>query len=288
MSQDSSVDAVPELPEVETVRRALHRAMAGDRIRRVETRRQTLRGPIPPDLATRLEGRVVRRVSRRAKYLLVELASGDILVMHLGMSGSFRVVFGRRAGKPGQFHYDRNGDDIHDHIVFEMASGALIVFNDPRRFGSISLVAADRDSLSVLSRLGPEPLSSDFTADVLARALRRRKTNIKSALLDQRMVAGLGNIYVSEALHAAHIRPTRSASSLVKPDGSPRPMLEALVAAIRQVLQKAVQRQTAGDDDGFCVYDRDGQRCRRRHCTGVIRRIVQGGRSTFYCPVCQR
>ena len=263
--------------------------MTGDRIRRVEARRQTLRGPIPPDLAARLEGRTVRRVSRRAKYLLVELSSGDILVMHLGMSGSLRVVSGRRAEKPGQFHYDRNDDDIHDHVVFEMASGARVIFNDPRRFGSMALMAAEYDDgVSVLSRLGPEPLSSDFSAGVLARALRGRKANIKSALLDQRIVAGLGNIYASEALHAAQIRPTRVASSLVKRDGSPRPRLEALVVAIRQVLQKAVQRQATAGDDGFRVYDREGQRCRRRQCTGVIRRIVQGGRSTFYCPVCQR
>ena len=279
---------MPELPEVETVRRVLHRAMTGSRIRRVEARRQTLRGPIPSDLAARLEGRTVRRVTRRAKYLLVELSSGDILLLHLGMSGSFRVVSGRRADRPGQFHYDRSGDDIHDHVIFEMASGARIVFNDPRRFGSMVLVAAGHGGPPALSRLGPEPLSSDFSADVLARALRGKRANIKSVLLDQRIVAGLGNIYVSEALHAARIRPTRPASSLVKPDGSPRPALETVVVAIRQVLRKAVQRQAAGDDDGFRVYDREGQRCRRRHCRGVIRRIVQGGRSTFYCPVCQR
>ena len=262
--------------------------MTGDRIRRVETRRETLRGPIPPDLATRLEGRTVRRVSRRAKYLLVELSSGDILLMHLGMSGSFRVVSGRQADRPGQFHYDKSADDIHDHVVFEMASGVRIVFNDPRRFGSMALVAAGHDGPPALSRLGPEPLSSDFTAAVLGRSLRGRKTSIKATLLDQRIVAGLGNIYVSEALHAARIRPTRSAASLIRPDGAPRPALETLIVAIRQVLRKAVQRQAAGDDDGFRVYDREGQRCRRRRCLGVIRRIVQGGRSTFYCPVCQR
>jgi formamidopyrimidine-DNA glycosylase len=281
--------SVPELPEVETVRRALDRAMSGVRIRRVETRRQTLRGPLPPDLAIRLEGRTVRRVTRRAKYLLVELSSGDILLMHLGMSGSFRVVSGRRrADTPGQFHYDRNDDDIHDHVVFEMSSGARVVFNDPRRFGSMALVEAGPDGSPALSRLGPEPLSSNFSADVLARGLRGRKASIKATLLDQRLVAGLGNIYVSEALHAAGIRPTRAASSLVKTDGTPRPALEALVVAIRQVLRKAVQRQAGGDADGFRVYDREGQRCRRRGCAGVIRRIVQTGRSTFYCPVCQR
>jgi len=262
--------------------------MAGIRIRRVETRRQTLRGPLPPDLAARLEGRTVRRVSRRAKYLLVELSSGDILVMHLGMSGSFRVVSGHRAGTPGQFHYDRNGDDIHDHVVFELASGNRVVFNDPRRFGSMARVTAGDAGSPVLSQLGPEPLSRAFSPDVLAPALRGRKMNIKAALLDQRVIAGLGNIYVSEALHAARIRPTHAASSLVKADGSPRPALEALVVAIRQVLRKAVQRQATGAADGFRVYDREGQRCRRRGCSGVIRRIVQGGRSTFYCPVCQR
>ena len=279
---------MPELPEVEIVRRQLHRAMAGARIRRVETRRDTLRGPIPPDLASRLEGHTVQRVTRRAKYLLVELSSGDTLLMHLGMSGSFRLISGRRTNTPGQFHYDRNDNDIHDHVVFELSTGARVVFNDPRRFGSMALVAAGDAGTPVLSRLGPEPLSGAFTALVLGRALKGRKTNIKAALLDQRIVAGLGNIYVSEALHAARIRPTRSARSLVKSDGTPRLPLEALVVAIRQVLRKAVQRQTAGVADGFRVYDREGQRCRRRGCAGIIRRIVQGGRSTFYCPVCQR
>lgn len=277
---------MPELPEVEIVRRQLHRAMTGARIHHVETRRDTLRGPIPSDLDARLKGRTVRRVTRRAKYLLVELSSGDILLMHLGMSGSFRVVSGRHADRPGQLHYDRNDDDIHDHVVFELSNGARVVFNDPRRFGSMALITAG--DAGVLSRLGPEPLSSDFTADVLARALRGRTAHIKVALLDQRIAAGLGNIYASEALHAARLRPTRAARSLVKPDGTPRPGLVALVVAIRQVLRKAVQRQAAGAADGFRVYDREGQRCRRRGCAGIIRRIVQGGRSTFYCPECQR
>jgi formamidopyrimidine-DNA glycosylase len=174
---------VPELPEVEIVRRQLHRAMTGARIHRVETRRDTLRGPLPPDFAARLEGRTVQRVTRRAKYLLVELSSGDILLMHLGMSGSFRVVSGRRAQAPGQFHYDRSDDVVHDHVVFEMSSGARIVFNDPRRFGSMTLVAADRqDTHATLNGLGPEPLSRDFTAERLALLLRGRRTTIKSAL----------------------------------------------------------------------------------------------------------
>jgi formamidopyrimidine-DNA glycosylase len=281
--------SVPELPEVETARRTLQRAMAGARIRRVETRRDTLRGPLPPDLGARLEGRTVRRVTRRAKYLLVELSSGDILLMHLGMSGSFRVLSRRRAARSGQLDYDSGADRIHDHVVFEMSSGDRIVFNDPRRFGSMSLVDAGDDGLPpALARLGPEPLSGAFTADVLARALRGRRTSIKTALLDQRVVAGLGNIYASEALHAAGIRPTRASGSLVARDGTPRPMLERLVSAIRDVLRKAVRRQMTGDEDGFRVYDREGQRCRRRGCPGFVKRIVQGGRSTFFCPVCQR
>jgi formamidopyrimidine-DNA glycosylase len=280
---------VPELPEVEIVRRQLHRAMTGARIHRVETRRETLRGPLPPDFAARLEGRTVQRVTRRAKYLLVELSSGDVLLMHLGMSGSFRVVSGRRAQVPGQFHYDRNDDVVHDHVVFEMSSGVRIVFNDPRRFGSMTLVAADHHGPpGVLNGLGPEPLSKDFTAERLAGVLRGRRTPIKAALLDQGVVAGLGNIYVSEALHAARIRPTRAASSLVGSGGLPRLPLINLVAAVRQVLRKALKRQAAKEDDGFCVYDREGQRCRRRGCPGSIRRIVQSGRSTFFCPVCQR
>ena len=280
---------MPELPEVEIVRRLLHRAMTGARIHRVETRRDTLRGPLPPDFAARLEGRTVQRVTRRAKYLLVELSSGDILLMHLGMSGSFRVVSGRRAQAPGQFHYDRSDDVVHDHVVFEMSSGARIVFNDPRRFGSMTLVAADRqDTHATLNGLGPEPLSRDFTAERLALLLRGRRTTIKSALLDQRVVAGLGNIYVSEALHAARIKPTRAVSSLVGSDGQPRLPLANLVAAVQQVLRKALKRQVAGDADGFRVYDREGQRCRRRGCPGSIRRIVQSGRSTFFCPICQR
>ena len=281
---------MPELPEVEIVRRQLHRAMTGARIHRVETRRDTLRGPLPPDFAARLEGRTVQRVTRRAKYLLVELSSGDVLLMHLGMSGSFRVVSGRRAQVPGQFHYDRSDDVVHDHVVFEMSSGARIVFNDPRRFGSMALVAADHHGppAAVLDGLGPEPLSKDFTPKRLAGALHGRRTPIKSALLDQRVVAGLGNIYVSEALHAARIRPARAASSLVGSGGQPRLPLVDLVAAVRQVLRKALKRQVAKEDDGFCVYDREGQRCRRRGCPGSIRRIIQSGRSTFFCPVCQR
>src|SRR5688572_14217019 len=259
--------------------------MAGHRITRVLTRRPNLRYAFPTDFATRLERQIVRRVARRAKYLLAELASGDVLLMHLGMSGSFRVASRSRRGNPEGVPYE-----IHDHVVFEMSNGKVEVFNDPRRFGFMAIVSADeKGTHAVLGRLGPEPLARTFDAAVLARALARRKTSLKIALSDQRIVAGLGNIYVSEALHRAGLSPKRRASTLVLKSGEPRQGLHDLVEAIRAVLKQAIRRQyRAGADNPFLVYDREAERCPRRGCPGTIRRIVQGGRSTFYCPVCQR
>jgi formamidopyrimidine-DNA glycosylase len=267
---------MPELPEVEYVRRQLRRAMAGARIERVEVRRPKLRYALPSDFGARLEGQAVRAVTRRAKYLLVELASGDVLLMHLGMSG--------------WFHLDRTDFEAHDHVVFRMSNGATVVFNDPRRFGFMTLAqGADVATHRMLGRLGPEPLARAFDAAVLAAALARRKTTLKAALSDQRVVAGLGNIYVSEALYRARLSPKRRASTLVTRGGTPRAGAHALVEAIRTVLKKAIAHQhRPRRDDPFLVYDREGQRCRRDGCRGVIKRIVQGGRSTFYCPVCQR
>jgi formamidopyrimidine-DNA glycosylase len=268
---------VPELPEVEYARRQLHRAMTGARIERVEARRPDLRYPLPVDFAARLEGRTVAAVRRRAKYLLVELSSGDVLLMHLGMSGSFTVQRTARVQPPAP----------HDHVVFQMSSGATVVFNDPRRFGFMQLVgaAADRDD-APLRAIGPEPLDRRFTAQALAAALARRKTSLKSALLDQRVVAGLGNIYAVEALHRARLSPKRRASTLVTRTGAPRPQLIALVEAIRATLKDAIAHaHRVGGEDRFLVYDREGERCPRRRCPGVIRRIVQSGRSTFFCPV---
>lgn len=271
---------MPELPEVEYTRRVLVRAMRGARIARVITRRANLRYAFPADFRQRLAGQLVRSVGRRAKYLLVELGSGDRLLMHLGMSGSFRTTR-RRAEDAVQ--------DAHDHVLFELSNGWTVVFNDPRRFGFMTLVAATEvEGHSTLRRLGPEPLARDFDVAVLARELRRRKTSLKIALLDQRVVAGLGNIYVVEALHRARLSPKRRASTVVTPSGVPRPALEDLVRAIRDVLRLAIRNQyRTGSDDPFLVYDKEGERCPRRGCTGRIRRIVQGGRSTFYCPVCQ-
>ena len=260
--------------------------MARARIRRVTTRRANLRYAFPPDFAKRLDGQTVRSVGRRAKYLLVALGSGDVLLMHLGMSGSFRVV--RRDTRDKVPHEDRY--DQHDHVIFEISTGAVVVFNDPRRFGFMLLLApGEVDTHATLGRLGPEPLAARFDVPALAKELRRRKTTLKAAFLDQRVIAGLGNIYVCEALHRARLSPRRRASTLVTRSGEPRPALHDLVTAIRYVLRQAITHQhRTGADDRFVVYDREGRRCPRRGCAGTVRRIVQGGRSTFYCPVCQR
>jgi formamidopyrimidine-DNA glycosylase len=252
----------------------LQPAMAGARFVSVVTRRPDLRTAFPPDFASRLVGQTVRSLQRRGKYLLVELSSGDILVMHLGMSGSFRV-------EEGADFLER-----HDHVVFRMSSGATLVFNDPRRFGSMALLS--RDALSVrrgVGALGPEPLSTAFDAAALARACRGRSISLKVALSDQRVVAGLGNIYASEALHRARLSPRRPASTIATRTGTPRESAVRLARAIRQVLTEAVAR---GDNNRFRVYDREGERCRTRGCPGSVRRITQAGRSTFFCPRCQR
>jgi formamidopyrimidine-DNA glycosylase len=269
---------LPELPEVEYNRRRLQRAMAGARITRVTVRQPKLRYTVSDDLVARLEGQMVRAVERRAKYLLIDLASGDRLLMHLGMSGWFRLARSTR-------HLE-----THDHVVFEMSNGAVVIFNDPRRFGFMRLLSPDEHAThEPLSRLGPEPLAKAFDAATLAARLAHRKTSLKIALSDQRVVGGLGNIYAVEALHRAELSPNRKAATLVTKGGAPRPSVHALVQAIRNVLTEAIRRQArSGDGNPFRVYDREGQPCPRPGCRGTIRRIVQGGRSTYYCPVCQR
>jgi formamidopyrimidine-DNA glycosylase len=281
---------LPELPEVEYARRQLQRAMRGARIVRALTRRPDLRNPFPPDFASRLAGQQVRAVMRRGKYLIVELGSGDVLLMHLGMSGSFRVLRGGREAARRPYYYDVHRLDAHDHVVFEMSSGAVVVFNDPRRFGFMTLLAPGGiETHRALARLGPEPLARRFDARALAAELRRRRTSLKIALLDQGVIAGLGNIYASEALHRARLSPQRKSATLVARSGEPRPALLDLVDAIRDVLRQAIRNQyRTGADNPFLVYDREGERCPRRGCSGTIRRLVQGGRSTFFCPVCQR
>jgi formamidopyrimidine-DNA glycosylase len=280
---------LPELPEVETVRRHLEPFLTHARIVDVDVRRPDLRAPFPGDFRARLAGQTVVALTRRAKYLLATLSSGETLVMHLGMSGSFRVD-----PPPGSVHERTAGTaepGRHDHVVFHLLSGATVTFNDPRRFGIMDLLTSDGLAHHpVLSRLGPEPLSAAFDATVLARACRRKNTPLKVALLDQRVVSGLGNIYASEALHAARLSPFKRASAIATATGAPRETATRLAAAIKQVLDKAVDRMTGADYRGsrFRVYDREGEPCRRRHCDGVIRRRTQAGRSTFYCPVCQR
>jgi formamidopyrimidine-DNA glycosylase len=284
---------VPELPEVEYVRRELRRAMEGARIDQVILRRANLRHPFSTDFADRLTGREVRSVNRRAKYLFVELSSGDVLVMHLGMSGWFRTLGASSGRRVTYFEYDDGGGGSlgkHDHVVFEMSNGAMVVFNDPRRFGFMKVMTPEEmASDPALSVLGPEPLGRTFSASGFARALAGRNAPLKVVLLDQSTVAGLGNIYACEALHVAKLSPRRRASTIATRTGEPRPQAVALAEAIRTVLKDAIaNRHRAGGADRFRVYDHEGESCPRRTCGGTIKRIVQGGRSTFYCPACQK
>jgi formamidopyrimidine-DNA glycosylase len=293
---------MPELPEVETVRRGLQPAMEGARILKVEQRRPDLRFPLPKDFVKRLEGQSVVGLGRRAKYLLADLSSGDVLMMHLGMSGSFRVGKNGASATPGEFHYERGKDAAHDHVVFHMSSGATVTFNDPRRFGFMLLVPrSELDSHKLMKHVGPEPLGNAFDAATLAQACHGKKTSLKAALLDQTVVSGLGNIYVCEALHRALLSPRRRASTIANRGGAPNQRAGALVDAIKAVLNDAIRqggsslrdhRQTSGElgyfQHHFRVYDRAGEKCPTPRCSGIIRRIVQGGRSTFFCPVCQK
>ena len=278
---------MPELPEVESVRRRIAPSMVRARFVAVDRRRPDLRRPFPRHFVERLTGQTVTALDRRAKYLVATLSSGETLLMHLGMSGSFRVIreqSDRRAQRKTTLL------DPHDHVVFHMSSGRAIVFNDPRRFGIMELVPVGRlHRHPALSRLGPEPLSEDFDGAALARAFHRKKTSLKAALMDQRVVAGLGNIYVSEALHVAGLSPRRPASTLATSSGAPREAAHRLASAIKRVLEKAIARQSGSPyrEARFLVYDRDDQRCLKSGCRGTIRRRVQAGRSTFYCPVCQ-
>jgi formamidopyrimidine-DNA glycosylase len=293
---------MPELPEVETVRRGLQPAMEGAKIVKAEARRGDLRFPFQKDFVARLKGQVVTGIGRRAKYLLADLASGDVLLMHLGMSGSFRVLTSEKKIAPGKFHHPRSEDRAHDHVVFHMSSGATVIFNDPRRFGYMKIFPrADIDRQPFLKDLGPEPLGNAFDAKMLARSCANKKTSLKAALLDQRVVAGLGNIYVCEALFRAHLSPRRLAATLATKKGEPTTHATRLLDAIHAVLNQAIEaggsslrdhRQTSGElgsfQHSFQIYGREGKPCRTAKCKGIVERFTQNGRSTFWCPKCQK
>jgi formamidopyrimidine-DNA glycosylase len=293
---------MPELPEVETVRRGLQPVMEGFEIVRAEARRKDLRFPFQKDFVARLTGQTVTGLGRRAKYLMADLASGDVLLMHLGMSGSFRVVSDAGKAAPGAFHHPRHEDRAHDHVVFHMSSGPSVVFNDPRRFGYMKILARGEIEHDPLLRdLGPEPLGNAFDAAMLSRSCANRKTSLKAALLDQRVVAGLGNIYVCEVLFRSHLSPKRLAATLATRQGQPTDRARRLVTAIHAVLNQAIEaggsslrdhRQTSGElgyfQHSFQVYDREGEKCHTAGCSGMVRRFTQNGRSTFWCPKCQK
>jgi formamidopyrimidine-DNA glycosylase len=294
--------SMPELPEVETVRRGLQPAMEGSKIIKAEARRKDLRFPFQKDFIARLEGQTVTGLGRRAKYLMADLASGDVLLMHLGMSGSFRVLQEDGPQVPGQFHHPRSEDRVHDHVVFHMSSGAAVIFNDPRRFGYMKVIARKGlEDEPLLKALGPEPLGNEFDAAMLARSCEGKKTSLKAALLDQRVVAGLGNIYVCEALFRSHLSPKRQASTLATKKHEPTDHAKRLVTSIHAVLNQAIKaggsslrdhRQTSGElgyfQHSFQVYDREGETCQSGGCGGIVKRFTQNGRSTFWCPKCQK
>ena len=292
---------MPELPEVETVRRGLAPVMLGARIDKVVLRRADIRFPFPASFERRLTGRRIVDMSRRAKYLLFRLDSDETLIAHLGMSGSFRIEK-TAVSTPGSFLHERSKDPKHDHVVMVLDNGYVVTYNDPRRFGFMDLAASGAlANHPRLSGLGAEPLAPEFDAPFLAKLFAGARTSLKAGLLDQKRVAGLGNIYVCEALFRARLAPSRPASILADGRGAPTRAAGAIAEAIRNVLEEAIEaggstlrdhRQANGEfgyfQHVFKVYDREGLRCVRERCRGIIARTVHSGRSTFYCGSCQR
>ena len=266
--------------------------MTGQKIVEAAVKRPDLRWPFPPNMAERLTGATVLGLRRRSKYILADLSSDETLLIHLGMSGRMLIS----GAEVGGFYLDHQPAQKHDHVVLDLGNGARITFNDPRRFGAMDLCpTAGVDDHKLISVLGPEPLGNAFNEAYLQDALKNRKTPIKSALLDQRIVSGLGNIYVCEALYRAKISPSRRSDRISKQ------RIHTLVPIIREVLSEAIEaggsslkdfRQADGElgyfQHVFAVYDREGQRCQTPECEASIKRIVQSGRSSFYCPACQR
>ncbi|PTX57589.1 DNA-(apurinic or apyrimidinic site) lyase [Litoreibacter ponti] len=283
---------MPELPEVETVRRGLQPVMEGKTIARADVMRPDLRWPLPDRMAERLTGRRITAMRRRSKYILLDLDSAESLIIHLGMSGRMQID----SEPSADFHHNPTIALKHDHVIFHMENGTRIAFNDARRFGAMDLAPTDQlENHWLIEKLGPEPFGNTFNEDYLVEKLRHKNSPIKSALLDQRLVAGLGNIYVCEVLFRTGISPKRKASAISKA------RVASLVPAIRDVLSEAIEsggsslrdhRQTNGElgyfQHNFSVYDREGETCRTEGCGTKIARIVQSGRSSFYCPTCQR
>jgi formamidopyrimidine-DNA glycosylase len=291
---------MPELPEVETVRRGLEPVLVGNAFVRVEQRRPDLRFPLPKRFGMRLSGRTVEALDRRAKYLLARLDDGEVLVMHLGMTGRFSID--ANGAQPSEVARAQKPAPKHEHIVFHLGDGTAIRYSDVRRFGLMDLVRAESlEEHALFKGLGVEPLSEALTPQWLAARLKGKATSIKAALIDQKLIAGIGNIYACEALYRAGISPVRLAGTLATKSGKPTKKTEALVAAIKAVLEDAIRaggsslRDYAQADGSlgrfqhrFKTYGREGKPCARKGCGGTVRRIVQGGRSTFYCPTCQR
>jgi formamidopyrimidine-DNA glycosylase len=297
---------MPELPEVETVMRGLSPVLVGRSIAGVELRRAGLRFPFPAGFAARLKGRHVKGLQRRAKYILVNLDDGHCLLVHLGMTGRFTVL--DENAKPnnlGEFYFEQGADGAgsgpHDHVVFLLDNGVQIVYTDHRRFGVMDLLHENEmTSHKLLKDIGLEPLGNEFSADFLAGRFRKKSAPLKAALLDQRIIAGLGNIYVSEILHRSHLSPRRKAGTLVRKNTHDA-RLNDIVRHVRDILNEAIAaggstlRDFSSTDGSagafqrrFAVYDRAGEKCQTPGCRGTIRRIVQSGRSTFYCPSCQK
>ena len=297
---------MPELPEVETVRRGLESHMEEAIIKRVELRRKDLRFPFDDDFAKNLEGHTVISMGRRAKYLQVDIDNGLVLIMHLGMSGSFRVEEGTASSKPGNFALPKGIHEKHDHVIFHLTTASKapcrVIYNDPRRFGYMALIARnDLEDHPWFKDMGIEPVGNALDGTYLATKFHNRQAPLKSVLLDQKMIAGLGNIYVCEALWRSGLSPTRKAKTLARNNGKPTVMADRLSGHIRDVISEAIDaggsslkdhRQTDGSlgyfQHQFAVYDRENEPCRKPDCKGTITRIVQSGRSTFYCDKCQK
>ncbi len=296
---------MPELPEVETVRRGLEPFMEGGAIQKAVINRPNLRFPFPDQFVERLEGQQILSVGRRAKYLIVDLASGEVLVMHLGMSGSYRIELAEGVSAPGLFHHPRSDAQKHDHVMISVNGPhgrANVIYNDPRRFGYMDLVArSEMETHKHFAGVGVEPTGNSLDGALISKLFAGKSAPLKAALLDQRLIAGLGNIYVCEALWRARLSPERKATSITRKDGKATERTELLATSIREIIASAIEaggsslrdhKQTDGTmgyfQHTFNVYDQEGEACKAKGCSSVIKRIVQSGRSTFYCPTCQR